>query len=244
MATLAVATLLTVLDSIAKGVELFEAGIGVSTSDANTLAKGAANNVATLVAVGDADVAGLISTLSRRAELVIAPRLYRALQGAPLMTALDAHYGSTGGLNQILRSNDRRVHPNVCKIGIAVDSINTFCPEAITLASFAVTGAGAGTLTPGSSIDTTQYGKANCILRTGTVIGATPIEATCTMRRIDGTTETKLVTVPGGTAADTDIDIGTHGTDMYIACTNITITGGSAGESFTVRTEVERTLTL
>lgn len=244
MATLAVVTLLTVLDSLAKGIQLFEAGIGVSTSEPDTLAKGAANNVATLVDLADADVAGLVQAFASRADLVIAPALYRALQGERLLSALDAHYGGAGGLNATLTTAGKRVHPDVRKIGIQLDAVNAFPPEVVSLASFTVTGAGAGTYTAGTPVDRSLYGKANCVVRTATLIGATPIDVTCTMQKIDGTTESKVVTIGAGTASGTSVDIGTHDTDMYVACTLITITGGSAGESFTVRTEVERTVTL
>lgn len=244
MATLAVATLLTVLDSLAKGVQLFEGGIGVSTGDANTVAKGAANNVATLVAVADADLAELVMAFDRRQALVTASALYRTLQGPPLMTALDEHYGGVGGLNRVLRANNKRVHPNLTKIGLSIDSVNTFCPDVVTLATFAVTGSGAGTFSAGTDIDTTAYGPANAVVRATTLIGAAPVVATCTLRLIDGTSTTKVVTLPAGSPSGTEVAIGTPGTDMFVACTGITITGGTTGDAFSVRTAVERTLTL
>jgi hypothetical protein len=246
MATLAAASLVTILDSIAKGVQLFEAGVGIDVSVANTVAKGAANNVTTLVtALGAAqDVTALLLEFEARRALVVAGALYRTLQGERVQTAFDAHYGGTGGLNRFLATEGRRVHPDLRKIGIQLDAPNAFPPAIVTLGSFAVTGAGAGTFTLVGDVDQSLYGKANTVVRTTTVIGAVAIVATLTMKKADGTTVAKQVTIPNGSGSGVEVDIGVHGTDMYIGVTAISITGGTAGEGFEVRTEIERTLGL
>ncbi len=244
MAVLAAASLLVVLDSLAKGVALFEAGVGLTTSVASTVAKGAANNVTTLVDVGDADLAALITEFDRRTALVIASALYRTLNGERLLAALDVHYGGTGSLNRYLTTQDKRVHPDLRKIGMQIDGINAFAPALVSLATFTVTGDGAGTYVDVASVDGNLYGKANCVLRATTLIGVATIEATLTMDLIDGTTESKAVSIPNGTASGTEFDIGTHDTDMYVGCSAISITGGTADDAFEIRTKVERTLVL
>jgi hypothetical protein len=244
---LSAANLLTVLDSVAKGVSLFEAAEGVLGSEANTVGKGAANNLATLTALNDAAVqADLVSTFQARATLVLAGSLYRGLRGASLQRALDQHYGSAGGsLNAFLTTQGTRVHPNLRKIGMQIDATNAFTPTEVDLvASFAVSGSGAGTYTPGTSVETTLYGKANLVVRTTTGIGVAAIAATVTLRKMDGTTEAKVVNIPGGTLIGVDVAIGVAGTDMYIGVTNITITGGTNGDGFKVVALVERAIAL
>lgn len=243
---LALATLLTVLDSIAKGVALFEAAVGTG-SEADTLSKGAANNVTTLQSVADSQVqADLMTAFRARAEAMKSASLDRVLGGAAIQRVLSKHYGeSAAGLNQYLKTNDSRVHPNLTDIGFQIDPENVFAPAAVDpVASFAVTGAGAGTFAAGSSIDTTLYGKANMKVKTTSLIGASTITATVTMTKIDGSSESKQVTIPNSTAANTEFNVGTPGTDMYIGCTAIAITGGTNGDAFKVISAVERTIAL
>jgi hypothetical protein len=246
---LAVTPLLTVLDSIAKGVELFENAVGILGSESTTVGLGAANNVATLIAIADDDVqADLVAAFRARAANVLAGVLYGALGGANVQRVLNAHFGASGGggsLNAFLTTSDKRVHPNLRKIGMQIDSVNAFCPTAVDpVAGFAVSGSGAGTFTAGSDIDTSLYGKAKMVVHTTTAIGASTITATLTMKKIDGTTTSKVVTIPNGTAINTDIAIGTPGTDLYVGCSAIAITGGTSGEGFKVVSQVERTIAL
>jgi hypothetical protein len=243
MPILPVTPLRTILDSLAKGVQLFAAAVG-SGSEANTVSKGATNNVATLLEYIDDDVAGLVPAFSRRSELAITETLARTLAGASIMTALDRHYGGTGGLNRQLQAFGLRVHPDLRTLGIQIDADNAFPPAVVPFGSATVTGSGAATYVVASQVDTTLYAKANVVLRTTHTIGAAAIVATCTMQKRDGTTENKVVTVPALTASGVSIDIGTHGTDLYIGCSAVTITGGTAGETFTIETEVERTVAL
>jgi hypothetical protein len=245
VATLAITPLLTILDSLAKAVQIFAAAVGASGSDVSTVSEGAANNVVTLAdAVASSnDVAALVKEFQERATLVTTDALARTLQGERVQVALDAHYGGTGGLNRFLTAQGKRVHPDLRRLGIQVDAVNAFPPAIVTLATFAVTGAATGTLTPGSDVDTGLYGKANTVVRTTTAIGSTTT-VTLTMKKLDGTTEQQLVTLPSGTASGVEFDIGTHGTDLYVGVSAIAVAGGTAGNGFAVRTEVERAIAL
>lgn len=247
--SLSAADLLTVLDSVAKGVALFEGALGILGSESNTVSKGAANNVATLQALADIAVQGDLAAVFRaRAEATKAGALYRTLGGSAIQRALDKHYGDAtagGSLNAFLKAQDKRVHPDLRKIGFQIDAENAFAPTAVDpVASFAVTGSGAGSFSAGSDVDTTLYGKANMSVKTTTLIGAAPIIATLAMTKLDGSTESKQVTIPGATAQNTVIAIGTPGTDMYVGCSGISITGGTNGDGFKVVSVVERTVTL
>lgn len=246
MSRLAVTPLLAILDSLAKGAEILDSALGEDSGDAGSVAAGAANNLATLFdQVDDADeIPQLIGAFDRRRALVTATALLPALQGARIGQALDTHYGGTGSLVRFLAQQDARVHPDLRRIGISIDAPQAFPPAVVALGTFAVSGAGAGTFTVGDAIDRAHYGKANVVVRTTSLIGAAAIVATLTLTRIDGTSTTQDVTIPGGTVSGDDIDVGVHGTDMFVACTLVTITGGTAGDAFAVRTEVERVLAL
>ncbi len=237
--------LLTILDSLAKGYQILAAAVGASGADAGTVAKGAANNLATLIAQADEDVAAdLIGPFRARADEVVAPTVgLGALWGRGLARALDGHYGSTGGLNKALAAAGARVHPDLRKLGIPIDAANAFDPNVETLGSFAVSGSGAGVYTPGSVVNRSLYGKANVVIHATTSI-PTGLTATLTLTKIDGSSETKAATFSGGSPSGTEVAIGTPGTDMYVACTAVTISGGAAAEAFSVLTQVERALTL
>jgi hypothetical protein len=242
---LALNTLLTVLDSIAKGVEVLETAVGTG-SESGTVSKGAANNVATLQAVADGQVqADLQAVFVARAIHVKQAVIERALHGSAIQRALDRHYGETdGSLNAFLANQDARVHPLLRNIGIQIDAPNAFCPAVIDpVATFTVTGSGVGTFVPGTAVDESSYGKAHFRLRTTSDIGVDAIAATVTVRRADGSTTTKLVDVPGVTASGAEFDVGLT-TDRYMACTNIAITGGTGGDAFKIITTVERTIAL
>lgn len=243
MATLARTPLLTILDSLAAGARVFADAMGTG-AEAGTVSRGAANNVATLLANIDIDVAGLMPAFSIRADLVLTSALARTLGGRSLMTALDAHYGGAGGLNQALQAFALRVHPDLRTLGIQIDAENAFPPATQTLGEATVTGSGAVSYSVGETVDTGLYAKANCVLRTAHLIGAVTIVAHCVMTTREGGSATQIVTVPSGTASGTTFDIGTHGTDLYIGCSAVTITGGTAGETFTIDTEVEREVAL
>ncbi|HYE85649.1 MAG TPA: hypothetical protein VEA16_04810 [Vicinamibacterales bacterium] len=243
--SLALSPLLTVLDSVAKGVEILETAVGTG-SEANTVSKGAANNVTTLQAIADSALqADLMSVFVARAANVKQSVIERALIGASLQRALDRHYGEAyGSLNAFLANQDARVHPLLRNIGFQIDAPNAFCPTAIDpVASFVVTGSGAGTFTAGTAVDDTTYGKAHFRVRTTTLIGAAAIAATLTLTKADGSSETKVVNLPGSTASGTEFDVGLS-TDRYLACTSISITGGTAADAFKVISTVERTIAL
>lgn len=242
---LALATLLVVLDSIAKGVEVLETAAGTG-AEAGTVSKGAANNVTTLLAEADSAVqADLMAVFVGRATMVKQAVIERALVGGPVQRALDRHYGEAfGSLNDFLKNQDARVHPLLRNVGFQIDAPNAFCPTAIDpVASFLVTGSGAGTFTAGTSVDESNYGKAHFKVRTTSVIGAAAIAATLTLRKADGSTENKVVNIAGLTGSGVEFDVGVAA-DRYLACTNISITGGTASDAFKVLSTIERTIAL
>jgi hypothetical protein len=243
MATISVADFKTLADSIAKQAEILQTAVGTDGAGSGTSGKGAQNNVDRIVAFTDPDQ---ITDLLEPAEYALskilsANALPRLLGGTALVNALDVH---VGGINSWGDTNDVRVHWLLAEIVSWLNPARVFPPVVDPMATFDVTGSGAGTYAHVAGIDTTKYGKANLVLKTTSAIGAAQIVATITCKKIDGTTEDKEVTIPGSTGSGTEFDIGTHDTDMYVDTTNITITGGTSGESFKILSEIERAIAL
>ncbi len=246
MAELALSPLLTLLDSVAKQVEVCAGAFGTG-SEAGTVSLGAANNVATLQAIADVQVqADLSAVVRQRAVLMTTTLAALMLYGPPLQRALDRHYGTTyGSLGRFLEAQDARVHPALRTIGFQIDPLRAFCPTVVDpVATFVLSGPGAGTFTAGTAIDTTQYGKARMVLETETLIGASTLTVSCAMRKENGTQETKVVTVPSGTASGTTFSIGSAGVDLYVACVGLTVAGGTAADAVTVKSQIERVVAL
>ena len=103
-----------------------------------------------------------------------------------LLRALDNH---VGGINEWGETNDVRVHYLLGEVVSWLNPARLFPPVVDPIATFEVTGAGAGTYTHVEDIDTTKYGKANLVLETTASIGAGSLVATITCVKLDGTTE-------------------------------------------------------
>lgn len=241
--SLSLTPLLAILDSLAAQVTLFAAAMG-SGVEADTISLGAANNVATLLGALDGEVAHLVPAFDERAEAVQASALYGTLGGAAIARALDHHYGAIGGVNAFLSLQDARVHPNVRQLGISIDAPRCFAPTVVHFGDASLAGPDVASYTADAVMDTSSYGRANVVVRALGDIGPSELTATLTLTTLEGGTDTRAVTLPALTASGTAIDVGTHGTDMYIGCTALTVSGGSAGDSFSVETEIERTVAL
>lgn len=233
---LGVVPLLTVLDSIAAGVEVL--------LDANdTIESAALANVATLSA-GDASVhTDVIPVFDYRATLLTPGAMAAALQGAMIQRALDRHYGATSGgdLNAFLRTNAERVHPNLKLIGMQIDSRNTFAPTVVDPAAlYEGTGAGSGSLAAVIDIDASQYGDSAWEIVVD-AMGGTDRDVRVTLRTFDNVDLTDDVTIPANAAPDTVIAIAGKG--VGIASID-TISGGENGDAFHVRSVVERAIAL
>ena len=245
---LAAATLLVLLDSIAKGVEIAESALGVLGTEPGTVAGAAASNRDVLAALDDATVQeDLTPVFARRAVLVRSAALLSLLQGAMLNRALDAHYGGqdAGDLNRYLAAQNVRVHANLNRVGFQIDAKNVFPPTVLDpVARYEGSGAGTGDFIAGSDIDTTKYGEAGLEVVVE-VMGNAQRDIRATLKKFDGTTETRDVVVPANTAANTVIPIG-GGADRYIGVAGITTTNGSgtAADRLRVRSKVERVIAL
>jgi hypothetical protein len=236
------ATLIAVLDDLALEVEIVNDAFGVAPGDAGTIYGMAVATRDALAAINDAAIQEqLTPVFARRATLVNAKVIYPALNGLILGRALDTHFGGTGSLNRYLTAQNLRVHPNVRLTGIQIDSVNVFRPtELDPVARYEGTGAGTGTFMAGSDIDANEYGPSALEL-VAEDIGASGRTLRLTVRQYDGTTVTRDVIVPGNSAVNATFPVG-GANDRYVGVTNIVTVGGGGllGDSFRVRTKVER----
>lgn len=238
------ATLIVVLDSIAKGVEIEQNAFGILGTEPGTIAYGAASNRDVLAAIDDMTVqSDLTPIFATRAAIVKVASFYAGLQGAMLHRALDSHYG--GSLNVFLLANDLRVHPNLNLIGFQIDARNVFPPTVLDpVALYNGTGAGTGTFVAGSDINTVNYGPASMEVEVD-VMGASQRNLALTMKKWDGSTEVRNVNVAANAIAGAVVAIGGAG-DRYIGVTNISTTngGGTAADRLRVRSKIERIIAL
>lgn len=242
MATISIANLKTITDSIARQYKYLADAMG-TVATASTAAYGAGQNLTRVLGLNDvAQELALLGPANDQTNLLVKGGLRSFFR--PVIQALQAHVG--GSFDAFLATSDDRVAPEF-RDAAGTDLIGparVFPPVYDPICTFAVSGAGAGTRTGGTPVDTTQYGKANMEVVATSTIGASGITATLTMKLLDGTTQTKSVTIPASTANGTAIAIGVAGTDMYVDCTAITITGGTAADAFKVRSKLERVIAL
>lgn len=239
---LAAGPLLTVLDSLASEVVVLESAFGIDGTIAGTISGKAASIRDMLSAIDDPDVhVSLSPVVSRRAATLLAGNFYPALNGLGLARALDTMYGGNGSLNRFLSDNDLRVHPNLRKMGIQIDSRNVFRDTALDpVARYEGTGAGSGNFIAGSDIDTREFGEASLEVVVENM-GALDRTLRLTLKHDDDTTEQIDVIVPADSLPNDALPVGAAG-DRYIGVAGIVTVGagGSAGDSFRVRSKIER----
>jgi len=243
MPTLSLANFLVLADSLAQQArtvnDAFTNGaIAAAEPISGTgMGAGAVNNRGTITGANDIDVEAALALPFQPAIAV--GSLLSALYG-PRLAALDRH---VGGIGAFLAANSARVATQFRDLLWGVPPAQVFPPVVDPLASFAVTGAGAGTFTSNAVVDTTKYGPAALQLVTTALIGASTITVTLTLQLLNGTTVTKTVSIPNGTANATTFVVDASAV-AYTAVTAISITGGTNGDAFKVRSLLERTIAL
>jgi hypothetical protein len=223
---------LILCDSIAKQAADLQAAV---------TSAGFANNRTTILGETDLVVDGALGT-----AFGTDPTLNLASMFASRINALKTHVG--GDLSAYLLANDKRVHANFNDLlGAQLRPAGIFPPklsDTAKLASYAATGLTTGTFTPGTAYDKTKYGKAWLNLHITHTIGGSLI-ATIVGKKIDGTSQSKAITLTGHSAGD-DVAVGTPGTtgDHYTSVTGVTITAGTSLDAFDIETVVERAISL
>jgi hypothetical protein len=233
------AQLLPLLDSMAAGVSVFEAALGSTGAEAGTVAAGAEANIVALTGINDRTVQDdLLPAFVARLGRLIAPHLSMVISAREVQRALDVH---TGGLTTFLKANAAQVHPNLTKIGLLLDPDVLFSPAAVDpMATFTLTGPGAGVTLLGGQIDAALYGDARLAIRTVTAIGAAIINVTVHTINRAGVDTAQVVAIPAASPVNTRIALPTRG----VRVVSIAVTGGTAADQFKTVSEVERAVAL
>ena len=261
MATISIANFKVLADKLAKMYETARLRYASETNSTACLNYGA-DNISTAV-LGYTDPEQTAALIQAAIDLQAATennRIYAASGVYNFIKRLNAH---VNGIDAFLTTNTARVHPyfkRMCdQIGIPISAANVFIAEKqsgeavddtlMSLnyfddldTSITITGATSATVTLGSGVTTTLFGKSNWIVDP---VSATGSETTfqIIMQKLDGTSDTaKTVVMPSPSAGN--IDIGTHDSDMYINAVSLTVAGATTGNTFLIRPEVERTIAL
>ena len=238
--SLSISDVKTLLDSMAKqGENIKELGFDVNTT-------GYGNNRTTILA-GDISVA---ADLAKAFEVDISakagwPTLFRERFNA---------INKNVGLDAFLLTQDERLHAHLRDIlGLPINFKGLFPSKdpneaSIVLGNVAVTGAGVGTFTSGPDTLLKKFGKSWLRLRViNQAIGAAAITATVIGTKLDGTAQSiGAISIPGLSAVDFLVSVGVLAVeaDHFHTVTNITFTGGTAGDDFQVETVLERSIVL
>jgi hypothetical protein len=159
-------------------------------------------------------------------------------------SAVLSHLGQD--LNTWLSVGELRVHPLFRQGGNAsIQPVNVF-PPATVLATFTVTGSGAGTLTLDPTtlglINTALYGDAPLEVKViNQQLGASQIVMTVVGLNFAGAAQSHVATITSGAAQDAVFDVATA-SDRFARVTAATITGGTGGDDLQIQSKVDRSL--
>lgn len=141
-------------------------------------------------------------------------------------------------------ANNARFSPSFAKLLRAcsktLEALNVF-PAVTTLATFAVTGDGAGTYTDGAEIDTALYGGGDLEAVAVGAIGGANIVITAAILKEGSVAGTATGTLTAGSPDGTAVNLTIAASAKAIDVTGITITGGTNGDDFIIRTKLDRT---
>ncbi len=251
-------------DSIAKAYQLVLAAVGMS-DDANTLGKSASNCLADVLTHTTDD-----SNLWIPADLADAAQRYvdNTVMGAyflqpaaDFMRAIEKHASKRestySDINDYLNGEGIRVHPYLRVLYSNIDPANTWAltletttgtldvgNEVVALGAYAVTGAGVGTYTAGTAIDTNTYGDSliKAVVTSAGGIGAgSDIVATIVGLDQDGSSVSTTVTITAGSAQNVEFDVASIRFASISACTN---TNGTAADTWDFIARDDRVPTL
>lgn len=233
-------------DDIARMVQVLQTAIGDEDTPATAAAYAAAVRN-TLTAFADPDEAKLtIDLLPAARDMVtnIANLARIASYVAGFNSAVLSHLAQD--LNTWLTAGALRVHPLFRQGGNAsILPINVFPPLTV-LATYAVTGSGAGTLT----LDPTTLGLINTALYADAPLevkvinqqlGAAQIVMTVVGTDFAGAAQSHVATITAEAAQNAVFDVATA-SDRFARVTAATITGGTNGDDLQIQSKVDRSL--
>lgn len=241
--TIASAALLEITDSI--GVMYDDLLALAATTEGAAILTGGGNNATRILALTDIsqvkDLATGFNTLLANSAI---PYLSATDMFSAALAAIQRH---TSGLNAYLTTNSAKVSRSFADLWRSVYgtssllAANVFQEPSIVGRTGAITGATAVTNTAGTDLEyllvaPSQY-EVYC---TVDIAGSSTPTISCTMKKLDGTPEVKTKALDDTLDAGEAVDLGT-GSDVYIGCTLITVTGGGASGTVQIRNKKTRT---
>ena len=256
---LTLANIKAITDSIGYKVQLAKTALG-DVSTGTTLLGAAQDNLDRILAFADTDkqryiqdaYKNLIAELSWENLLAnylqpVLSAIQSNLQTAPLYTG-KVGISETWAQAALIADTADRLAPEFAEAsraaGMAIDPSIIF-PPVTDLATMTLTGAGAGTVVLGDTIDTTLYGGGDIETVVDVEINA-QADVVVTVKGIaeDGVAEEWTTTITkGAKVGDVDALVSSPAGKRCIEVTLVTVTGGAASDKFTVRTKVDRTIT-
>ena len=250
MSVLNVNDCLAILDSVAVAVQRLKEkfGTGVEDGSASKACKTNYDRIKDLSYFIDyhSDLKRLLDGANASFNYVLDKNIYVFFQDL-----LSNIWRLQGGLNTFLSNNDARIAEEVAKLywdsdnetglgqGYAISPENVLPPAIENMGVFDYDSG----FTDGDAIDTSKYGKAFIKVKTTVGIGSgNDLVLTVTVKKIDGTTEEKTVTIPAGTSADTEFDVGDGVNDMYVDVVDCTASSGNSGDAVQFYSVYERAL--
>jgi len=250
MSDLPDATLQAHLDSLAAQYALCALHLGDGTG-ATSVSAGAASILASVLALDDYDqeiaLLAAAKALSEQTKVRSGTAAYGNTAALRMRTYLDAlNVLESNDLNQSLTDRAIQVHPNFDRLwydarGVHLSRANVF-PE-VTVLGTITRGESQTVFVAGADLDPNQ-GPAQLEVEVTHDIGAeNDWVLTLTCKKLDNSTEQKVVTVPKGSEEGDTIDVGTAD-NIYIDVTACAGTGGQADDACQVQTKLLREVAL
>lgn len=237
---------ITLADDVARMIQVLQTAIGDEDTPTTAAAYAAAvrNTITALADPGEAKMTIDLLPAARDMVTNVGNLARIATYVAGFNSALLSHLGSD--LNTWLTVGGLRVHPLFKQGGNAsVLPVNVFPPVTV-LATVAVTGAGAGTLTLDpttlSLINTALYGDAPLEVKViNQQLGASQIVMTVVGTDFAGVAQSHVATITSEAAENAVYAVGTV-SDRFARVTAVTFTGGTNGDDLQIQSKVDRSL--
>jgi hypothetical protein len=221
-----------------------------ASAAAGDVLTGATSMQSELIGTGDPQqIKDMIAGVAAMFTAAAAPQKDFDTIATDFITALDRHLASVGNINGRIVAQSLSVSKSFAdyyraKKGstASLNPANVFQDTVVTGRTGTISGSGAltpATGTAGTDIDKLLVQPVQYELEVTTQIGAGATVVTCTMKKLDGTTEPKTVNLLGGDTVGTKFNIGT-GSDKYVGCSALAVGAGAASGAFKVQNKLPR----
>jgi len=231
---------LAFLDSVAVGYQRVSAVKGTGTEE-NTQSKQAYTNLQRVFDTNNYDIIKMLMDGAYQTyQRSLSAYIYQDYQ----LFLMAINRAQNNNLDAFLTSEDARIPEEVANmyssLGITISPANILPPAVENMGTYDYD---TSTFTDGDAIDTTKYGKAFIKVKPTVTVGSgSDLVLTVTVKKIDGTTEEKTVTIPAETSAGTEFFVGDGVSDMYVDVVDCSHTSGNAGDKVQFFSIYERTL--